>query len=165
MELLKRGFKINDRDTSTDMNLLHYVAKSGASGIGDINVSLKTAKMLIEKGIHVNAKCRWTDMSALHYSVFFDVHRMVQLLLQTDHFSGMQWFSIDQYCTPNNMGMRPTITHKVARQITLGVIQLGGGLLNCKQILSRVKGVYRLKAFAKNPSCLPIKNPILVEDS
>lgn len=87
-ELFKRGASINDRDFITDMNLLHFVAKSGACGIGDAGVSLKAAKMLIARGILINAKCRWTDMSALHYAVFFDVHSIVALILSNENFNG-----------------------------------------------------------------------------
>ncbi|XP_047135605.1 CAP-Gly domain-containing linker protein 4 isoform X1 [Hydra vulgaris] len=81
-EILNRGININDRDGLTDMNLLHYVAKSGAIGMGDIKVSSKVARMLIDKRIDVNAKCRWTDMTPLHLAVYFDIEEVVKILLE-----------------------------------------------------------------------------------
>jgi len=87
-ELFKRGLNINDRDLLTDMTLLHYVAKSGAEGLGDPDMTARLAKTLIGKGILVNAKCRWTDMSALHYAVFFDAYSVVKVLLENDSFNG-----------------------------------------------------------------------------
>ncbi|XP_057290662.1 CAP-Gly domain-containing linker protein 4-like isoform X2 [Hydractinia symbiolongicarpus] len=80
-EILKRGGHIDDRDGLTDMTLLHYAAKSGAIGVGDIETSCKVVKKLISLGANLIAKCRWTDMSALHYAVFFDIKPVVKILL------------------------------------------------------------------------------------
>lgn len=87
-ELFKRGLNVNDRDSLTDMNLLHYVAKSGANGMADDETITKLTKMLLKEGIHANAKCKWTDMSALQYAVFFDVYPVAKLLLDFDSFNG-----------------------------------------------------------------------------
>lgn len=88
LELFKRGLDVNDRDSLTDMNLLHFVAKSGAYGMADDETTCVLATMLLEKGIHVNAKCKWTDMSALHYAVFFDVYAAAKLILEHKSFNG-----------------------------------------------------------------------------
>ena len=88
LELFKRGLDVNDRDSLTDMNLLHFVAKSGAYGMADDKTTRLLTTMLLEKGIHVNAKCKWTDMSALHYAVFFDVHGAAKLILEHGSFNG-----------------------------------------------------------------------------
>ena len=88
LELFKRGLDVNDRDSLTDMNLLHFVAKSGAYGMADYETTHILTTMLLEKGIHVNAKCKWTDMSALHYAVFFDNHAVAKLILEHDSFNG-----------------------------------------------------------------------------
>ena len=70
------------------MSLLHYTTKSGANGMGDIAVSCRLLRMLIDKGIDVNAKCRWTDMTSLHLAVFFDIEEIVQILLEATKLSG-----------------------------------------------------------------------------
>lgn len=98
-ELFKRGFRINDRDMLTDMTLLHYVVKSGANGMGDVNMAVKLTQLLIEKGILVNAKCCWTDMSALHYAIFFDAYKIVKILLETNAINDM-----DRPCKEFNNG-------------------------------------------------------------
>jgi hypothetical protein len=35
-EMLSRGASVNDKDGLTDMSLLHFAAKSGARGLGDM---------------------------------------------------------------------------------------------------------------------------------
>lgn len=91
-EILKRGGRIDDRDGLTDMTLLHYAAKSGAIGVGDIKTSCKVVKKLISLGANLIAKCRWTDMSALHYAVFFDIKPVVKILLDTGNIHGIYKF-------------------------------------------------------------------------
>ena len=70
------------------MNLLHYAAKSGTIGVGDINTSCKLVKILIAKGINIFEKCKWTDMSPMHYAVFFDIYEIVEILLDTSKGQG-----------------------------------------------------------------------------
>ena len=92
-EILSRGANINDKDGLTDMSLLHYAAKSGAAGVGNIESSTKCVQSLLERGADVMQKSCWTDMSALHYAVFFDIHPVVALLLK---YSGAQ--DVDRKC-------------------------------------------------------------------
>lgn len=80
-EIFARGAHVNDKDGLTDMTLLHYAAKSGANGVGDIGASLAVVKFLVDQGVDIQAKCSWTDMSALHYAVFFDIEPVVEFLL------------------------------------------------------------------------------------
>ncbi|CAG2165678.1 unnamed protein product [Oppiella nova] len=81
-EVLLRGAHADDRDELTDMTLLHYVCKSGAKGVGNVEMALKTAQYLVESfNADVSLRCRWTDMSAIHYSVYFDVAPVLQYLL------------------------------------------------------------------------------------
>ena len=87
-ELFKRHLDVNDRDSLTDMNMLHFVAKSGAYGMADDETTSDITRMLLEKGINVNATCMWTDMSAIHYAVFFDVHSAAKLILENESFTG-----------------------------------------------------------------------------
>jgi len=69
-EVLRRGAHIDDRDGLTDMTLLHYVCKSGSSGVGDVDMALRTVRYLVESfDADVSLRCRWTDMSAIHYAV------------------------------------------------------------------------------------------------
>ena len=70
------------------MNLLHYAAKSGTIGVGDINTSCRLVKMLIAKGINIFEKCKWTDMSPMHYAVFFDIYEIVEILLDASKGQG-----------------------------------------------------------------------------
>ena len=70
------------------MNLLHYAAKSGTIGVGDINTSCKLVKILIAKGINIFEKCKWTDMSPMHYAVFFDIYEIVEILLDASKGQG-----------------------------------------------------------------------------
>lgn len=81
-EVLRRGVHIDDRDELTDMTLLHFACKSGAKGVGDVEVALRLAKTLVETfNASVALRCRWTDMNALHYAVYFDVGPVLQYLL------------------------------------------------------------------------------------
>ena len=82
-EVLRRGAHIDDRDELTDMTLLHFVCKSGAKGVGDVDVALKTVIYLVECfNADVALRCRWTDMSAIHYAVYFDVGPVLKYLLE-----------------------------------------------------------------------------------
>lgn len=87
-EVLKRGAHINDRDGSTDMTLLHYAARSGAEGVGNIEISCQTVQLLLERGADVYIRCRWTNMAAIHYAAFFDVAPVLRLLLKASDSIG-----------------------------------------------------------------------------
>ncbi|KAG1670313.1 CAP-Gly domain-containing linker protein 3 [Nymphon striatum] len=80
-EILSRGASVNDRDRMTDMTLLHYACKSGASGVGDVKTATRVVEMLLEKGADVSLRCNWTNMSALHYAAYFNVAPVIDLLL------------------------------------------------------------------------------------
>ena len=41
---------MNDRDGLTDMTLLHYAAKAGANGMGDVDESCRMINLLVSKG-------------------------------------------------------------------------------------------------------------------
>ncbi|XP_076338969.1 CAP-Gly domain-containing linker protein 4-like isoform X2 [Tachypleus tridentatus] len=81
-EILKRGAHINDRDGLTDMTLLHYACKAGATGVGDVQVAIRTTALLLDKGADVSLRCRWTDMGPVHYAAYFDVAPVLELLLK-----------------------------------------------------------------------------------
>nr|XP_050023851.1 CAP-Gly domain-containing linker protein 4-like isoform X3 [Dermacentor andersoni] len=81
-EVLKRGAHVNDRDGLTDMTLLHYACKSGATGVGDLTSSTQTVGILLDYGADPTLRCRWTDMAPLHYAAYFDVPPVIELLLK-----------------------------------------------------------------------------------
>lgn len=85
---MNRGANVNDRDRMTDMTLLHYVCKSGASGVGDIKTATRMVEMLLERGADVGLRCNWTNMSALHYASYFNVAPVIELLLAASNGAG-----------------------------------------------------------------------------
>lgn len=82
LQILVRGAHVNDRDSLTDMTLLHYASKSGAPGIGNEDLAAEVVSMLLSKGADPNIRCRWTNMTALHYAVYFDVVPVIKILLK-----------------------------------------------------------------------------------
>ncbi len=72
---------MNDRDSITDMTLLHYASKSGAAGVGDVDEACRMVQLLLSKQADVFVRSRWTDMAAIHFAVFFDVAPVVEILL------------------------------------------------------------------------------------
>ncbi|KAK7905239.1 hypothetical protein WMY93_017846 [Mugilogobius chulae] len=82
-EILKRGCGVNDRDSLTDMCLLHYCCKAGAPGIGDADRAAGLARHLLSLGADPNLRSRWTNMKALHYAAYFDVPQLIRVVLQT----------------------------------------------------------------------------------
>lgn len=82
-QILVKGANINDRDGLTDMTLLHYASKAGASGVGDAEMASRVVTMLIDKGADPFIRCRWTNMTALHYAAYFDVAPVIKILLKT----------------------------------------------------------------------------------
>ena len=47
--ILQRGGGVNDRDGLTDMTLLHFASKAGASGLGDENNAANLVSSLLDK--------------------------------------------------------------------------------------------------------------------
>lgn len=74
---------MNDRDGLTDMTILHYVAKAGVNGMGDMDEACRMANLLVSKGADVFIRCRWTNMTALHYAAYFDVAPVMKILLKS----------------------------------------------------------------------------------
>lgn len=61
---------------------MHYVCKSGAAGIGDVDKSLQTVVYLVEKcGSDPGQRCRLNSMTALHLAAYFDVAPIVGYLV------------------------------------------------------------------------------------
>ena len=58
LEVLKRGAHPDDRDSLTDMTLLMYSCKAGASGVGNVGSSVKIVNYLVELGCDLTARCR-----------------------------------------------------------------------------------------------------------
>jgi len=78
--LITRGCAVNDRDSITDMNMLHFACKAGAAGLRN---ELKVARVvsdLIDSGADVNAVCQWTKMTPLHYAAFFNASAVIDVL-------------------------------------------------------------------------------------
>lgn len=119
-QVLKRGANINDRDGLTDMTLLHFACKAGASGVGDASAATKTVKSLLLHGADVNMRCKWTQMSSLHYAAYFDAAPIIQLLLETS-----SKIDINAICPEYNKG---TALHIAAANLCLETAKM---LLQC----------------------------------
>ena len=87
-QILKRGGHVNDRDGLTDMTLLHYACKAGASGVGDIEEACRVISLLIGKGADLHIRCRWTNMASLHYATYFDIGPILNILLTASKAAG-----------------------------------------------------------------------------
>lgn len=116
LEVLKRGAHPDDRDSLTDMTLLMYSCKAGASGVGDVEASTKITNYLVERGCDMTARCRWTDMTALHYSAYFDVSPVLAILLH--HTKGAD---VDCLCSEYENG---TALHIAAANLSLGAARV-----------------------------------------
>merc|ERR1711936_784570 len=116
MEGLKRGAHPDDRDSLTDMSLLMYACKAGASGVGDVEAATKITTYLVERGCDLSARCRWTDMAALHYSTYFDVAPVLTILLH--HTKGAD---VDTHCVEYENG---TALHIAASNLGLGAARV-----------------------------------------
>ena len=73
---------MNDRDGLTDMTMLHYAAKAGAAGVGDVDEACRITHLLIAHEADVYIRSRWTNMTALHYATYFDVVPVMKMLLK-----------------------------------------------------------------------------------
>ncbi|ESO02289.1 hypothetical protein HELRODRAFT_188652 [Helobdella robusta] len=80
-QMLDCGAHVNDRDGLTDMTMLHYAVKSGARGMGNIDDACQIVLLLLSRGADPYIRCRWTNMAAIHYAVYFDVHLVLEILL------------------------------------------------------------------------------------
>ena len=116
MEVLKRGAHPDDRDSLTDMSLLMYACKAGASGVGDVEAATKITTYLVERGCDLSARCRWTDMAALHYSTYFDVAPVLAILLHRTKGS-----DVDTQCVEYESG---TALHIAAANLSLGAARV-----------------------------------------
>ena len=116
MEVLKRGAHPDDRDSLTDMSLLMYACKAGASGVGDVEAATKITTYLVERGCDLSARCRWTDMAALHYSTFFDVAPVLAILLHRTKGA-----DVDTQCVEYESG---TALHIAAANLSLGAARV-----------------------------------------
>jgi len=116
LEVLKRGAHPDDRDSLTDMTLLMYCCKAGASGVGNVEAAVKITTYLVERGCDMEARCRWTDMAALHYSTYFDVAPVLTILLH--HTKGAD---VDTHCVEYENG---TALHIAASNLSLGAARV-----------------------------------------
>lgn len=132
-QILKRGAHVNDRDGLTDMTLLHFACKAGASGVGDAASATRTVKSLLLQGADVNLRCKWTQMSSLHYAAYFDAAPIVQLLLETSPD-----IDINAVCPEYNRG---TALHIAAANLCLETVRMllqYGARVNIKDSLDRM---------------------------
>ncbi|XP_062829232.1 CAP-Gly domain-containing linker protein 4 isoform X2 [Anolis carolinensis] len=114
-EIIKRGCNVNDRDGLTDMTILHYTCKSGAHGIGDVNIAAKFASQLIELGADINLRSRWTNMNALHYAAYFDVPELITVILKNAKPK-----DVDATCSDFDFG---TALHIAAFNLCTGTVK------------------------------------------
>ena len=116
LEVLKRGAHPDDRDSLTDMTLLMYSCKAGASGVGNVGSSVKIVNYLVELGCDLTARCRWTDMTALHYATYFDVAPVLTILLHKT-----KGVDVDSGCVEYESG---TALHIAASNISLAAARV-----------------------------------------
>ena len=115
-EVLKRGAHPDDRDSLTDMTLLMYSCKAGASGVGNVGASVKIVNYLVELGADLEARCRWTDMTALHYATYFDVAPVLTSLLHKTKGA-----DVDTHCVEYENG---TALHIAASNLSLAAARV-----------------------------------------
>jgi len=116
LEIMKRGAHPDDRDSLTDMTLVMYACKAGASGVGSVDTASKITEYLVKQGADLSAKCRWTDMAPLHYATFFDVAPVLTTLLH--HTKGSD---VDTQCVEYENG---TPLHIAASNLCLGAARV-----------------------------------------
>ncbi|XP_068865435.1 CAP-Gly domain-containing linker protein 4 isoform X3 [Aphelocoma coerulescens] len=114
-EIIKRGCNVNDRDGLTDMTLLHYTCKSGAHGIGDVEIAVKFATQLIALGADSSLRSRWTNMNALHYAAYFDVPELISVILKNAKPK-----DVDATCSDFDFG---TALHIAAFNLCTGAVK------------------------------------------
>ncbi|XP_061599444.1 CAP-Gly domain-containing linker protein 4-like isoform X2 [Cololabis saira] len=114
-EILQRGCGVNDRDSLTDMSLLHYCCKAGAPGIGDAKTAASFARQLLALGADPNLRSRWTNMKALHYAAYFDVPQLIRVVLQAS-----QPGEVDATCSDFDFG---TALHIAASNLCTSAVK------------------------------------------
>ncbi|CAG0885810.1 unnamed protein product [Cyprideis torosa] len=88
-EILLRGAHPDDRDSLTDMTLLHFACKAGASGVGDMHAAAKVVELLLSRSASLSLRCRWTQMTPIHYAAFFDSPLVLRILLKKSGGDGV----------------------------------------------------------------------------
>ena len=48
-QVLRRGANVNDKDGLSDLSLLHFACKSGATGVGNVSAALNLVNSLLNK--------------------------------------------------------------------------------------------------------------------
>ncbi|CAI9736669.1 CAP-Gly domain-containing linker protein 4-like isoform X4 [Octopus vulgaris] len=131
-QILERGANINDRDGLTDMTLLHYASKAGASGVGDAEMASRVVTMLLDKGADPFIRCRWTNMTALHYAAYFDIAPVIKILLKTT-----KAIDIDHTCSEFDHGSALHIAASNVAYNAVKVLQQNGANAYMKDDLGR----------------------------
>uniref|UniRef100_A0A0L8HP84 CAP-Gly domain-containing protein n=1 Tax=Octopus bimaculoides TaxID=37653 RepID=A0A0L8HP84_OCTBM len=131
-QILERGANINDRDGLTDMTLLHYASKAGASGVGDAEMASRVVTMLLDKGADPFIRCRWTNMTALHYAAYFDIAPAIKILLKTT-----KAIDIDHTCSEFDHGSALHIAASNVAYNAVKVLQQNGANAYMKDDLGR----------------------------
>lgn len=92
--MLENEIDINEYDTVTGMNLLHFTCKFGAKQIGHENDAVQIMNLLIQQGINLTNQCLWIRMNCLHYCAFFDSPLICELLLKQSKVLHCKMFDI-----------------------------------------------------------------------
>jgi len=116
LEVLKRGAHPDDRDSLTDMTLIMYACKAGASGVGDVQSATRITEYLLSCGADTSARCRWTNMTALHYATYFDVAPVLVTLLHHTNSA-----DVDTVCVEYENG---SALHIAASNLSLGAARV-----------------------------------------
>ncbi|XP_032780625.1 CAP-Gly domain-containing linker protein 4 isoform X1 [Daphnia magna] len=120
-QVLERNGHVNDRDSISDMTLLHFACKAGAAGIGDPQVAAEVVQDLISRGADIYARCRWTQMTPLHYAALFDSEPITKILLNAN-----QSVDIDSPCNEYENGSALHIAaHNLAVNSALVLVEFG----------------------------------------
>ena len=81
-EAIRRGANVNDRDSLTDMTMLHYCAKAGAIKIGNLEGVVGAIRTLLQSGANVEARCSWLDMTAVQLAAHFNAPDVILVLVR-----------------------------------------------------------------------------------
>ena len=81
-EAMRRGANVNDRDSLTDMTMLHYCAKAGSQKIGNLEGVVGAIRTLLQSSADVEARCSWVDMTALHFAALFNSPEVIGILVR-----------------------------------------------------------------------------------
>jgi hypothetical protein len=78
-EMFKKGLNVDDRDSLTDMTVLHFACKAG--GIGDPKKSARLVEDLLRRNADVTLAPKWTQMTPLHLAAFFSNAPAITVLM------------------------------------------------------------------------------------